>query len=53
MLSAKDNCRPAAAGSPARKHGGLRMADDPNFGIRVKPQLVCATGAIPRNLLSL
>jgi len=32
MLSAKDNCRPAAAGSPARKHGGLRMTDDPKFG---------------------
>jgi len=28
MLIAKDNCRPAAAGSPAGKHGGLRMTDD-------------------------
>jgi hypothetical protein len=36
LVSAEDNCRPAAAGSPAQKHGGLRMTHDSNFGIRVQ-----------------
>jgi hypothetical protein len=36
MLSAKDNCSPAAAGSPAQKHRGLRMTDDSKSRIRVE-----------------
>jgi len=37
IVSAKDNCSPVAAGSPAQKHGGLRMTDDFNLRIRVEP----------------
>jgi len=44
LLSARDNCSPAAAGSPARKHGGLRMTDDSNFAIRVQLSQRVETG---------
>ena len=36
LLSARDNCSPAPAGSSAEKHGGLRMTDQSNFGIQVQ-----------------